>query len=324
MTPENGVKPFVKTLSDHRVTLARKGVEILQVNMGKLCNQACQHCHVEAGPQRTEIMERRTVDRLLELLSKDPSIHTVDITGGAPELNPHFRFLVSELRKTGKEVIDRCNLTVLFEKGQETTGHFLREHHVQIVASLPCYSDKNVDKQRGTGVFDKSIRALKGLNELGYGKEGTGLRLNLVYNPLGAFLPPRQEELETDYKQELRTRFGIAFNRLYTITNMPIKRFRRDLERSGQLQPYMELLVSSFNPQAAPGVMCLNLVSVGWDGQLYDCDFNQMLDIPLSWKKRTLWDVENLHELRCEPIALADHCYGCTAGAGSSCGGSLI
>ena len=231
MTLENGVRPFGTTLNDHGIRLARREVEILQVNMGKLCNQACQHCHVEAGPQRTEIMERRTVDRLLELVSKAPSIDTVDITGGAPELNPHFRHFVSELRNTGKQVIDRCNLTVLFEKGQETTAQFLREHCVQIVASLPCYSDKNVDNQRGHGVFDKSIRALMRLNELGYGKEETGLQLNLVYNPLGAFLPPAQEELEKDYKEELRTRFGIAFNRLYTITNMPIKRFRRDLER---------------------------------------------------------------------------------------------
>jgi radical SAM/Cys-rich protein len=322
------VVPFLETLRKHKIELTRRPLEVLQVNVGKLCNQACHHCHVEAGPKRTEIMEKRTMDRLLELLQDAPTIHTVDITGGAPELNPHFRYFVSEIRSMKKEVIDRCNLTVIFEMGQETTAQFLRDECVQVVASLPCYSKENVDKQRGNGVFDKSIRALRMLNELGYGRTGTGLQLHLVYNPLGGFLPPSQAELEKDYKDELKNLFGIEFNHLYTITNMPIKRFLRDLERLGKFQEYMELLVSSFNTEAALGVMCRSLVSVGWDGQVYDCDFNQMLEIPLAcppiWKKRTIWNVERLSDIAQESIALADHCYGCTAGAGSSCGGALV
>ena len=326
MSPK--VVSFEETLRKNKMELTRKTLEVFQVNVGKLCNQACLHCHVEAGPKRTEIMDKRTVDRVLELLSTTPSIHTVDITGGAPELNPHFRYFVSELRGMKREepiaIIDRCNLTALFEKGQETTAQFLCDERVQVVASLPCYSKENVDKQRGNGVFDKSIRALKLLNELGYGKSNSGLQLHLVYNPLGAFLPPEQMELEKDYKEELKNLFGIEFNRLYTITNMPIKRFLRDLERAGKLQEYMDLLVSSFNTHAALGVMCRSLVSVGWDGQLYDCDFNQMLEIPLAWKKRTIWDIERLDELTRESIALGNHCYGCTAGAGSSCGGALV
>lgn len=325
--------PFAETLRRSGIELTRKPLETLQINVGKLCNQACHHCHVEAGPKRTEIMERRTLERIIELLSGAPTIHTIDITGGAPELNPHFRYLVSKLREMGKEVIDRCNLTVFFEKGQETTAQFLCDERVQVVASLPCYSKENVDKQRGNGVFDKSIRALKMLNELGYGKPDSGLQLQLVYNPVGAFVPPDQAQLEKDYKEELKSLFGIEFNHLYTITNMPIKRFLRELDRAGKTQEYMELLVSSFNAQAALGVMCRNLVSVGWDGVLYDCDFNQMLEIPLagankiarsSSKKRTLWDIRGLNEIAYEPIAVANHCYGCTAGAGSSCGGALV
>ena len=238
-----------------------------QVNLGKLCNQACLHCHVEAGPKRTEIMERKTVDRLLDLLSLAPHIHTVDLTGGAPELNPHFKHFVREARGLGKTVIVRCNLTVLFEKGQEDTAAFLREQSVQVLASLPCYSRDNVDKQRGNGVFDKSIMGLRLLNELGYGKQGSGLELHLVYNPIGAYLPPEQAGLENDYKEELKTHYGIGFNRLFTITNMPIRRFLRTLERSGELQGYMGLLVDNFNVEAALRVMCLSLVSVGWDGR---------------------------------------------------------
>ncbi len=318
------VKSFEDMVKMRGLHLKRNSLKILQVNIGKLCNQACHHCHVEAGPKRTEIMDRRTVDRVLELLSQTPSIHTVDITGGAPELNPHFRYLVLEIRKLGKEVIDRCNLTVLFEKGQEDTAQFLGEHRVQVEASLPCYSKENVDKQRGNGVFDKSIRALQLLNTLGYGKPGTGLKLDLVYNPLGAFLPPPQEVLEKDYKEELRELFGIEFNRLYTITNMPIRRFLKQLEREGKLQEYMELLVQSFNPEAALNVMCRELVSVGWDGKIYDCDFNQMLEISVSGKKLSIWDIGSLEDFSHSPITFADHCYGCTAGTGSSCSGALI
>ena len=320
--------PFADTLRRHGIELTRRKPETLQVNLGRLCNQACLHCHVGAGPQRTEVMERKTVDRLLDLLSLAPYIRTVDLTGGAPELNPHFKHLVREARGLGKTVIDRCNLTVLFEKGQEDTLAFLREHSVQVLASLPCYLRDNVDKQRGNGVFDKSIQGLRLLNELGYGKQGSGLELNLVYNPLRACLPPEQAGLERDYKDELQTHFGIEFNHLLTITNMPINRFLNALERSGELQEYMELLVYNFNVQAALGVMCMSLVSVGWDGQLYDCDFNQMLEIPIGWpgisKPLTIWDITSLDDLMKEKIALSDHCYVCTAGAGSSCGGAII
>lgn len=318
------VEPFIQTVNKHKVQVTRETLETLQVNVGKLCNQACLHCHVEAGPKRTEIMELKTVDRILELLDKTPTIKTVDITGGAPEMNPHFCYFVEGIRKRGVEVIDRCNLTVFYEKGFEDIPGFLREHRIQVVASLPCYSKENVEKQRGRGVFDKSIRALKTLNDLGYGKEGTGLVLHLVYNPTGPFLPPSQEKLQADYKNELKELFDIEFNNLFTITNIPIKRFLVDLERQGKHQEYMELLVNHFNPQAAEAVMCRNLLSISWDGQIYDCDFNQMLEIPVGWKTRTLWDVESLDELQKEPIAFKDHCYGCTAGAGSSCGGSLV
>ena len=317
------MKTFSETLRDHGLVVDRTPLKVLQVNVGKLCNQACLHCHVEAGPKRTEIMELKTVHRILELLGDSPEIHTVDVTGGAPELNPHFRYFAREVRKQGKELIDRCNLTVLFERGQEDTAEFLREHRIQVVASLPCYSKENVDRQRGNGVFDLSIRALKLLNELGYAREGTGLNLDLVYNPLGASLPPRQAELEADYKEELRTLFAIEFNRLYTITNMPIKRFLRDLERSGKLEMYQELLLKAFNPEAALGVMCRSLVSIGWDGQLYDCDFNQMLEIPLGRKRQSVFEIAALTDLSTQTIAFGQHCYGCTAGAGSSCGGSL-
>ncbi|PIR18058.1 MAG: radical SAM protein [Deltaproteobacteria bacterium CG11_big_fil_rev_8_21_14_0_20_49_13] len=318
------MRSFENNLVEHRIDITHKPLEILQVNVGKLCNQACHHCHVEAGPKRTEIMEKRTVDRLIELLDQSPTIYTVDITGGAPELNPHFRTLVAAARQRNKEVIDRCNLTVFFEKGQEETAHFLKAHQVKVVASLPCYSKKNVDAQRGGGVFDKSIRALLLLNELGYGKNDSGLTLDLVYNPLGAFLPPSQEKLELDYKKELHELFGIEFNHLFTITNMPIKRFLDQLVRENKYEEYMTLLANNFNATAASIVMCRNLISIGWDGNIYDCDFNQMLDIPSGKTKTNIWDIETFDQINKSPIAFANHCYGCTAGAGSSCGGKLI
>ena len=316
--------PFQETLNRNGLDLSRRKTEILQINVGKLCDLACLHCHVEAGPKRTEIMTRETAERIIGLLEKSPGIHTVDITGGAPELNPNFRFLVEESKKSGREVIDRCNLTVFFQKGQEETPYFLKEYRVQIVASLPCYSKENVDQQRGRGVFEESIHVLQLLNELGYGREGTRLLLHLVYNPVGFYLPPSQAELEADYKEELRRLFGIEFNRLFTITNMPIKRFLHQLEREGKFQEYMDLLIDNFNPQAALGVMCRNLISVGWDGQIYDCDFNQMLEIPVGGRKRTIWEIESFEEFSSAKIAFAGHCYGCTAGAGSSCQGTLI
>jgi radical SAM/Cys-rich protein len=318
------IPPFQETLKRQELEVKRLPLEILQINVGKLCDLACLHCHVEAGPKRTEIMTRETAERIIKLLERSSGIHTVDLTGGAPELNLNFRFLVEESKKSGREVIDRCNLTVFFEKGQEETPYFLKEYRVQIIASLPCYSQENVDQQRGRGVFDKSIQALRLLNELGYGREGSGLQLHLVYNPVGFHLPPPQAELEADYKEELKKMFGIEFNRLFTITNMPIKRFLHQLEREGQIEEYMQLLVDNFNPQAALGVMCRNLVSIGWDGQIYDCDFNQMLEIPIGLKKKTVWEIESFEELAKEEIAFADHCYGCTAGAGSSCSGALV
>jgi radical SAM/Cys-rich protein len=314
---------FSDTLARHGVTLRRTRLEILQVNTGKLCNQACLHCHVEAGPKRTELMERSTLDRILELVAAAPSIHTVDITGGAPEMHPHFRWLVSRLSALGRTIIDRSNLTVLLEPGQAGMAELLAAHQVRIVASLPCYTRDNVDRQRGSGVFDKSIDALRLLNRLGYGMPGTGLDLVLVYNPLGPVLPGDQAALERDYRRELRAGPGIEFSRLFTITNMPIKRFLHDLQRTDRLEEYMQLLVDGFNPRTVPGLMCRNLVSVGWDGAIYDCDFNQMLEIGLGREPRTVWDIATLEELGQGPIATGTHCFGCAAGAGSSCGGAV-
>ncbi len=314
---------FHRTLLDHQVELPRQPLEILQVNVGKLCDLACHHCHVEAGPKRTEIMQESTVERIIELLALAPDVHTLDLTGGAPEMNPHFRRLVTAARTLKKTVIDRCNLTILYRPGQEETAQFLADQGVKIVASLPCYTKANVEQQRGRKVFDPSIRALQWLNKLGYGQPDSGLELDLVYNPVGATLPPPQAKLEEDYRRELAEHFGIVFNRLFTITNMPIKRFLHLLEREGRLDGYMQTLLDAFNPQAALGVMCRNQLSVDWRGELYDCDFNQALELPLAGKRKTLWDIDALDDITRGRIAFADHCYGCTAGAGSSCGGAL-
>jgi radical SAM/Cys-rich protein len=295
----------------------------LQINIGKRCNQACHHCHVESGPNRTENMELPTIDRLLELLASASGTKIVDITGGAPELNPHFRCFVNEVRAMGKTVIDRCNLTIFFEEGQERTAEFLAKNCVEVVASLPCYLEEHVDAQRGNGTFNKSIEALKLLNSLGYGIEGSGLVLNLVHNPVGIHLPPDQKQLESDYRVYLKEKFCIIFNSLFTITNMPIKRYAHMLKRMGKMSEYMQLLKDNFNPNAAEGVMCANMLSIGWDGKIYDCDFNQMLDIPLNGKPVTIWDIDNFSSVDTE-IAFADHCFGCTSGAGSSCGGALL
>lgn len=303
--------------------MGRVALEVFQVNVGRFCNQACLHCHVEAGPGRTEIMEEKTARRIIELLSGAPGVHTLDITGGAPELNSNFRYLAREARALGREVIDRCNLTVFFEPGQEDLAQFLADRRIRIIASLPCYTEGNVDAQRGHGVFAKSIAALRLLNDLGYSRKGSGLELDLVYNPLGPSLPPAQAELEAEYKTRLKADLGIVFGRLFTITNMPIKRFLWDLERSGKLDEYMNLLAGAFNPAAATGVMCRNLLSVDWRGEFYDCDFNQMLEIPVGGRGRTIWDVESLAQFSSGEIAFADHCYGCTAGAGSSCTGEV-
>ncbi|MBV9852818.1 MAG: arsenosugar biosynthesis radical SAM protein ArsS [Armatimonadetes bacterium] len=317
----------------HGVTFAEKlesiglgppraaAVDTLQVNVGKRCNQACKHCHVEAGPTRTEMMTRETAELVIAALERHPEIGTVDITGGAPELNPNFRHLVTEARRLGRHVMDRCNLTVLFEAGQEDTAEFLRAHDVEVVASLPYYLAQRTDAQRGAGVFDKSIAGLRRLNALGYGLAG-GPALNLVYNPTGAFLPPAQAEIEAEYKRELHKRHGIVFNNLFVITNMPIARFLHFLERTGNTEKYMDRLVQAFNPAAAAGVMCRSLVSVGWDGTLYDCDFNQMLDLPVkAGAPPHIKDFDG-HALARREIVTGRHCFGCTAGAGSSCGGA--
>ena len=315
---------FEDALASHEQTpLMAKSVTTLQVNLGKVCNQTCQHCHVDAGPQRTESMAKETIDQVIEVLDRTPQISTVDITGGAPEMNPHFEYLVEQSRIRNRNVIDRCNLTVFYVKGKSHLPEFLAQHHVEIVASLPCYQETNVDQQRGKGVFDRSISALRTLNALGYGKEGTDLRLDLVYNPLGPSLPPPQQALEEDYKEELMGRYGIEFNRLLTITNMPISRFLEDLQDSGQMDSYYSLLVNSFNMATVEDLMCRTLISVNWDGRLSDCDFNQMLDIPLDHTAPQWIGDFNLATLANRPIVTGSHCFGCTAGAGSSCGGTL-
>ncbi|HZP43958.1 MAG TPA: arsenosugar biosynthesis radical SAM (seleno)protein ArsS [Candidatus Binatia bacterium] len=315
---------FAATLAAHGAgALRRSRTTTVQVNVGKRCNQACHHCHVEAGPTRTEAMDARVVDRVLALVAASPDVALVDVTGGAPELNLHFRRLVTEARRLGRRVIDRCNLTVLFEPGMEDLAPFLAANGVEVVASLPCWGAENVEKQRGRGVFEKSIAALRDLNALGYAQPGSGLVLDLVYNPVGAFLPPPQATLEARYREELRARFGIEFRRLLTITNMPIRRFADALRRAGELGAYLGLLVNHFNPATVPGLMCRSLVSIGWDGRLYDCDFNQMLELPLGGGPRTVWEVDDVGALAERPIATAAHCFGCTAGAGSSCGGAL-
>jgi radical SAM/Cys-rich protein len=303
--------------------LRRGRVRTLQVNLGKRCDLACHHCHVEAGPKRTETMDEPTAERVLELLERNSGLTHLDLTGGAPELNAQFRRLVSGAHALGRRVIDRCNLTVLFQPGQEDTPKFLAEHGVKIVASLPCYTRENVDEQRGRHVFERSIRALRLLNELGFGMTDSGLELDLVYNPTGPFLPPAQDELEARYRVELRDLFGIEFDHLATITNMPIKRFAHTLVRDGLHEEYMCLLVNHFNPDTLKELMCRHLVSVGYDGQIYDCDFNQMLELPLGGQSRSVWDVDDFALLEDEPVATGAHCYGCTAGGGSSCGGAL-
>ncbi|MEE8581498.1 MAG: arsenosugar biosynthesis radical SAM (seleno)protein ArsS [Myxococcota bacterium] len=316
--------PFVETLARHGFPhLRRTSLTTLQVNIGRRCDLACHHCHVEAGPQRPERLAAKTADRILELLERSPSVTTLDLTGGAPELHDQFRRLVTGARELHRNVIDRCNLTVLLVPGQEDTAEFLALNRVEIIASLPCTEPENVDEQRGRGVFDRSIQALRWLNRLGYGQPVSPLRLDLVYNPLGAVLPPPQAELEERYRAELRQRFGIEFHHLLTITNMPIKRFAHQLTREGKAEEYLSLLVNHFNPGTVPHLMCRNLVSVGFDGQLYDCDFNQMLEIPLGGRPRTVWDIEDLEELVGNGIATDRHCYGCSAGNGSSCGGAL-
>jgi len=302
--------------------LQATGIEILQVNVGKLCNQTCHHCHVDAGPERREIMSAETVDACLAVLAQH-EIPVLDITGGAPEMNPHFRRLVSEARRLGRHVIDRCNLTILLAPGYDDLAGFLAEQQVEIIASLPCYLEQNCDAQRGSGVFARSIEAIRRLNGLGYGDPESGRVLNLVYNPVGPSLPPPQERLEADYHRELQARYGVIFNRLYTITNMPISRFLEDLRQSGRYEEYMRKLVDSFNPAAVAGVMCRTTLSVDWQGRLYDCDFNQMLELGVEAGVPQTIQEFALAPLASRRIVTGQHCYGCTAGRGSSCQGAL-
>ena len=304
--------------------ITRRKLDTLQVNLGYKCNQSCLHCHVNAGPTRTEMMSFDTIADVLKLLAATRA-GRLDLTGGAPELNPHFRELVVAARAMGATVMDRCNLTILDEPGQQDLAQFLATQKVEIVASLPCYLEDNVDRQRGKGVFDISITVLKTLNALGYGVAGSGLELALVYNPQGPVLPPAQDKLESDYRRELGNHFGIRFNRLFVLTNMPIQRFGSTLVSKGQFESYMELLKNSYQPANLDSVMCRNLVSIDWRGYAYDCDFNQMLGLPLALDGKPRTHIRDLvgRALDDNPIAVADHCYGCTAGQGSSCGGAL-
>ena len=313
---------FQKVLGENGVDLYRDIVKTVQINMGNKCNQTCEHCHIYAGPNRTENMTEGIVDQILFLLQNSPEIECVDITGGAPELNDYFRKLVLGAKTLGLHVIDWCNLTVLSEKGQEETAQFLAENQVEIFASLPCYTKENVDSQRGSNVYDRSIFALKTLNELGYGKAETGNVLNLVYNPKGDYLPGNHHKLEEDYKKVLWETQGITFNHLVTITNMAIGRFENLLEKQGRLSSYQTLLEQSFNAQAAKKIMCKQLISIGYNGTLYDCDFNQVLRKRISDKQNTIFQITGFHEIT-EKIEYGTHCFACTAGCGSSCHGKL-
>jgi radical SAM/Cys-rich protein len=308
--------------------LSRGSLHTLQVNLGYICNLSCVHCHVNAGPKRTESMALETIDQVLALIARE-GIELLDLTGGAPELNPYFRYLVAQARAAGVRVMDRCNLTILFEPGQEDLADFLAEQQVEITASLPCYLEDNVEEQRGKGVYADSIRAIQQLNQLGYGRD-PALRLNLVYNPVGAVLPPPQFALQQDYQRELGQRFGISFNELFTVTNMPISRFGAVLLAQGEYTGYMELLRSNFSAANMDTLMCRNLLSIDWQGYVYDCDFNQMLDLPLaevallaSDKRQHISNLPSAGQLAGTPIRTGEHCYGCAAGQGSSCGGAL-
>ncbi|THH41198.1 arsenosugar biosynthesis radical SAM (seleno)protein ArsS [Neolewinella litorea] len=301
------------------------GIEVFQLNIGKLCNQTCAHCHVDAGPDRKEEnMKREDLELCLRVIEATPTIRVVDITGGAPEMNPHFRWFVEECTRLGKQVIDRCNLTIIMANPKyRDLPEFLARHRVQVVSSLPYFSKSRTDGQRGDGVFEDSIKALQLLNAVGYGNPETGLKLDLVFNPSGAYLPGKQETLEAEFKRQLHRKFGIVFNELYAITNLPVSRFLDYLLESGNYAEYMQKLVDAYNPATVAGLMCRNTISVSWDGYLYDCDFNQMLDLKVAAKGQHLRDF-NPEELHNRNIVLNQHCYGCTAGAGSSCGGTVV
>ena len=317
--------PFADKLAAHALyPLKPVPTTILQVNVGKMCNQTCRHCHVDAGPDRKEIMTRETMQLCLLALAQNPQIDTVDLTGGAPEMNPDFRWFVEELAKLGRQVIVRCNLTIILaNKKYNDLPEFFKQHRVHVISSLPYFAASRTDAQRGDGVFEKSVKALQMLNDAGYGRQGTGLLLDLVYNPSGAFLPGSQAALEAEFKRRLSSGFGIEFNNLFCITNLPVSRYLEYLVESGNYDSYMQKLVNAFNPAAATNVMCRNTISVGCDGSMYDCDFNQMLDLPAASEVRHIRDFSavKLHE---RDIVVHQHCYGCTAGAGSSCGGETV
>jgi radical SAM/Cys-rich protein len=323
-TSDFALVPFQQKLEQSGLyPLRPTGVEIFQVNVGKMCNQVCRHCHVDAGPDRKEIMTWETMQQCLDVLQQHEELKIVDLTGGAPEMNPNFRPFVAEIKKLDRHVIVRCNLTIILaNKKYHDLPQFYKQHGVEVVSSLPFYTQDRTDRQRGNGVFEDSIKAQQLLNEVGYGREGTGLRLNLVYNPAGAFLPPAQQALEREYKQALLQQYGIMFNNLYVITNMPISRYLDYLLESGNYERYMEKLTGAYNPTAAANVMCRNTISISWDGYLYDCDFNQMLDLKVACGARHIsqYDTEVLSD---RPIVVNQHCYGCTAGSGSSCGGAV-
>lgn len=299
------------------------GIEIFQVNVGKMCNQTCKHCHVDAGPDREEIMTKETMQLCLNVLKENPKLSTIDITGGAPEMNPNFRWFVEQIKKLDRHIMVRCNLTIIHANKQyNDLPQFYKKNLVEVVCSLPFYTQNRTDRQRGNGVFETSIKALKMLNNEGYGKEGSGLILNLVYNPAGAFLPPSQSALELEYKEALFKDYGISFNHLFTITNLPISRFLDYLLKSGNYERYMEKLMVAYNPFAAANVMCRNTISVGWNGYLYDCDFNQMLELKVNSGSNHIRSFK-LEDLNNRDIVTGQHCFGCTAGAGSSCGGAV-
>lgn len=314
---------FSDSLKELSLSLKRNRLDTIQVNVGKLCNQSCLHCHVDAGPNRNEIMTRDTVNRVINFVVES-QVKNVDITGGAPELNPHFKILVSSLKKLNCHIMVRSNLTTIIELEKMFFPQFYKENEVELICSLPCYTEKNVDDIRGKGTYKKSIKALKLLNNLGYGQEGSNLLLNLVYNPGGAGLPPSQKKLEEKYKQELLDRFGLVFNSLYVLTNLPINRYEKYLKKIGKYDYYLKLLKNNFNRDAIEHLMCRTQINVGWDGKLYDCDFNQMLDLYLKNGKPFIIGEVALQDIIGLNIQIGDHCYGCTAGSGSSCGGSLI
>ena len=298
-------------------------IEILQVNIGKMCNQTCTHCHVDAGPDRKEIMSKETMQLCIDVLQKNEQLTTLDITGGAPELNPHFRWFVEGISKLDRHIMVRCNLTIIrANKKYYDLPQFYKKHKIEVVSSLPCYTQERTDSQRGNGVFEESIQALQMLNDEGYGQEGSGFILNLVYNPGGASLPPPQKNLQKEYKEALKQRFGIEFNNLFVITNMPINRYLDYLLASGNYESYMEKMVNAYNPLAAAKVMCRNTISVSWDGYLHDCDFNQMLDLKVDCTSKHISQF-NIQKLNGREIITGQHCYGCTAGSGSSCSGAV-